>query len=442
MNPFIQLHLLTSYPPANLNRDDLGRPKTAVMGGSQRLRISSQSLKRAWRTSEVFEEALGDHRGVRTKEMGVRVVKRLLEHGVAEKEARQWARTIAAVFGKLKKSKDEDGSEEALHIVQLMHFSPQEFAAVGALADRLAAEKRAPTEEDLKLLGDAHGAADVALFGRMLAADTGHNVDGAVQVAHALGVHKSAVEDDFFTAVDDLNDGQDDLGVGHMGEVEFGAGLFYLYLCLDRRQLLANLGQDEDLMKRTIAALVECAATVAPTGKQRTFGSRAYASYILAERGRRQPRSLSVAFLKPVDAYDNGMLANAIQALEQTRERMDAVYGACSDAPAIMSAHRGQGRSRGGRVPPRHRPAHPVGGIGPYRRRPRPGSAGRSSATGPGGWLRSGCAGGRDRNPLVGLPHRPGPWSRGPQAPARPHPPGRTARSPPEHHPLQPRVHL
>ena len=31
MSRFIQLHLLTSYPPANLNRDDLGRPKTAMM---------------------------------------------------------------------------------------------------------------------------------------------------------------------------------------------------------------------------------------------------------------------------------------------------------------------------------------------------------------------------------------------------------------------------
>ena len=45
MSQFIQLHLLTSYPPSNLNRDDLGRPKTAKMGGFERLRVSSQSLK-------------------------------------------------------------------------------------------------------------------------------------------------------------------------------------------------------------------------------------------------------------------------------------------------------------------------------------------------------------------------------------------------------------
>jgi len=62
MSTFIQLHLLTSYPPSNLNRDDLGRPKTAVMGGKTRLRISSQSLKRAWRNSELFKLAVGQGR--------------------------------------------------------------------------------------------------------------------------------------------------------------------------------------------------------------------------------------------------------------------------------------------------------------------------------------------------------------------------------------------
>ena len=102
MSRFVQLHLLTSYPPANLNRDDLGRPKTAVMGGVPRLRVSSQSLKRAWRTSEVFERALKGHIGTRTKSMGVQVFDELVKKGVAEKKALAWARSIAGVFGKPK----------------------------------------------------------------------------------------------------------------------------------------------------------------------------------------------------------------------------------------------------------------------------------------------------------------------------------------------------
>ncbi len=79
MNKFIQLHILTSYPPSNLNRDDMGRPKTAKMGGVDRLRISSQSLKRCWRTSDIFKSALSERIGTRTKVLGLNIYKKLLE---------------------------------------------------------------------------------------------------------------------------------------------------------------------------------------------------------------------------------------------------------------------------------------------------------------------------------------------------------------------------
>jgi hypothetical protein len=70
MSRFVQLHVLTSYLPSNLNRDDTGRPKTALMGDAMRLRLSSQSQKRAWRTSDIFEVSLAGHLGTRTKWMG------------------------------------------------------------------------------------------------------------------------------------------------------------------------------------------------------------------------------------------------------------------------------------------------------------------------------------------------------------------------------------
>lgn len=75
MSRFIQLHILTAYPPANLNRDDQGRPKTARMGGYERLRVSSQCLKRTWRTSQIFEDAID--KGVRTKMVGVEAFEKL-----------------------------------------------------------------------------------------------------------------------------------------------------------------------------------------------------------------------------------------------------------------------------------------------------------------------------------------------------------------------------
>lgn len=334
MSTFIQLHLLTSYPPANLNRDDLGRPKTARMGGVDRLRVSSQSLKRHWRTSDVFQEAVAGHAGTRTKLLGTEVRDQLLEAGVKEKDAKEWASKIAGVFGALKK--------DDVEIEQLAHISPEEREAVGNLTRKLAEEKRAPQDEELKLLRKKPQAADIALFGRMLAADPAFNVEAACQVAHAITVHPVVIEDDYFTAVDDLNSGEEDRGAAHIGETGFAAGVFYSYLCINRDQLIDNLRGDADLADRAIAAVAEAATKVAPSGKQNSFGSRAYASYVLAEKGTQQPRSLSVAFLKPVNGQDQ--LGEAIKQIQGQVQNFDQVYGPCSDKHYELNAHAGQGQ--------------------------------------------------------------------------------------------------
>lgn len=323
MTTFVQLHLLTSYPPACLNRDDLNRPKTAVMGGVPRLRVSSQSLKRAWRTSDQFESAVKNHMGTRTKLMGVQVYERLTKAGVKEKDAKEWAQAIAEKFGALKGKKDDKPLND-LEIEQLAHFSPEEVTAINTLADKLAADNREPTDDELDLLRKKHTAADIALFGRMLAGSPGYNTEAACQVAHAITVHRAAVEDDYFTAVDDLNTREEDAGSAHIGEQGFGAGLFYLYICIDRDLLKENLGGDAALTEKAIKALIEAAATVAPTGKQNSFASRASAFYVLAEKGNRQPRALSLAFMKPVREGD--MLTDAVTALEAMRTNLDKVY--------------------------------------------------------------------------------------------------------------------
>ncbi|MFC3284069.1 type I-E CRISPR-associated protein Cas7/Cse4/CasC [Litchfieldella rifensis] len=328
MSHFIQLHLLTSYPPANLNRDDLGRPKTAIMGGAKRLRVSSQSLKRTWRTSSLFEEALGQHRGHRTKRVGLEAEKHLLAKGIKEKDARDWATEIARVFGDVAKGEVETS--------QLVHIGPEEQAAVNALVDKLAEESRAPEKEDLDLLRHKPSAVDIALFGRMLAASPAFNVEAACQVAHAITVHAAEVEDDYFTAVDDLNAGDEHRGAAHVGEAGFGAGLFYSYVCIDREQLIDNLNSDAELADRAIAALVEAAVRTSPKGKQNSFGSRAHASYVLAEKGDQQPRSLSVAFLRPVNGQDQSV--EAIARLESQANAFDAAYGNGADHRFVVSA--------------------------------------------------------------------------------------------------------
>lgn len=332
MTRFVQLHLLTSYPPSNLNRDDLGNPKTARLGGVERLRVSSQSLKRAWRTSELFQQALAGSIGTRTKRLGVEAFEALSKAGVAEKQAREWAGQIAKVFGAVKK-------DNPLEIEQLVHVAPEERATLNALVATLAQEKRGPSEEELDTLLHAQTAVDIAMFGRMLASKTEHNGEAAVQVAHAIGVHASAIEDDYFTAVDDLN--QNEPGAAHIGESGFAAAVFYQYLCIDRDLLKKNLGGDEALTAKALRALAQAAITVGPSGKQNSYASRAYAHYALAEKGTQQPRSLSLAFVRPVTGADYA--SEAVEVLERVRDNMDKVYGRCAEGRNQFNVLTGEG---------------------------------------------------------------------------------------------------
>ena len=351
MKRFVQVHLLTSYPPSNPNRDDLGRPKTAWMGGVNRLRISSQSLKRSWRTSEIFEAALGGHIGTRTKRLGREVYEKLTSSQIPEEKAIEWSRMIAEKFGKLKKGKipeQKKGEErtqkqlfDLLDIEQLVHVSVEEMQAVHKLAKEIADQKKAPSEDDLNLLMSSSNMVDIALFGRMLAAEPKYNVEASCQVAHAISVHPVVVEDDYFTAVDDLNAGEIERGAAHLDESGFAAALLYEYICIDREQLTENLNGKAKLVNKAVTALIEAAAKVAPSGKQNSYANRVFASYVLAEEGNQQPRSLSVAFLDPIQRGNYGK--QAVDMLTQTRDRLNKVYGACSDDEYSFNAFEGNG---------------------------------------------------------------------------------------------------
>jgi CRISPR system Cascade subunit CasC len=238
MNQFLQIHLLTFYPPSNLNRDDLGRPKSATIGGVNRLRISSQALKRAWRTSAPFKAALDAHLGSRTQRLGELVQKHLQDQGVSPESAVKIAISVAAAFGK-----PEDGNaKNPVRTKQLVFISPEERAAALALGERIAAgEKFDPEKQAGEVLRRTDTAADIAMFGRMLADNPEYNREAAVQVAHAFTTAKVAIEDDYYTAVDDLKLSTEDAGAGFLGEAGFGSGVYYTYICIDRLLLLKNL---------------------------------------------------------------------------------------------------------------------------------------------------------------------------------------------------------
>ncbi len=340
MAEFIQFHMLTNYAPSNLNRDDLGRPKTAKMGGVDRLRISSQSLKRAWRTSDVFQDALAGHIGTRTKKIGIEIYEYLRENGIEEDTALKTAASVAGIFGKNKK-KDKENPLAELEIEQLSHITPSEIEAAKLLAVTKAGERSTDiSKEDVETVHKDAEAVDIALFGRMLASAPKYNVEASAQVSHALTVNRVAVEDDYFTALDDLNTNEEDAGSAHIGESGFGSGVFYTYICVNKTQLMENLDSKE-LANKAIRALTEAAATIAPSGKQNSFASRARALYLMAEKGPQQPRQLSSAFLKPVDDVD--MAKAAIQRIETLCDNMDKVYGKCADDRKSMNVETAEG---------------------------------------------------------------------------------------------------
>ncbi len=355
MTKFIQLHALTVYAPSNLNRDDTGRPKTAKFGGAERLRISSQALKRAIRTSDAFKARVGDNRGERTQRLGEEIRQHLVGNNIDPAKARDVAREIAGVFGKLKDDKavDKEGRDISTYIEQLAFVSAAERATAIEWADKLAAGEALPAKADDRvaaLLKSADSATDIAMFGRMLADNPDFNREAAVQVAHAITTHKVEVEDDFYTAVDDLKKKAEDAGAGFIGELGFGSGVFYIYACIDRDLLKANLANEETLTQTAIAAFVEGLATSSPTGKQASFASRARASYLRVEKGTQQPRSLAAAFLKPVRGDD--LLKASIELIEDPKKglaaQMITAYGPCYDDVRVMRFIAGESEGNSG----------------------------------------------------------------------------------------------
>jgi CRISPR system Cascade subunit CasC len=317
MTTFVQFHILTTYPLSNPNRDDQGRPKQALIGGTPRLRISSQSLKRAVRESSYFMQDLAGHTGTRTRRLATELKAELVDQGVEETQAEKVATDIGGAFSKLEK-----GSTNA---TTLAFISPDEWALARELAAKAVAGEALPTEKKLRnvLLRRADGAVDIAMFGRMLAESPEYNRDAAVQVAHAFTTHRAQVQDDWFSAVDDLKTRDDDAGAGHIGEHGFGSGVYYLYACANVDLLIENLNGDRALAERGLSSLARALATATPKGKQNSHAHHPRAGYIRVERGSDQPRDLSGAFHQAVAPDERA----SIIALTAMAERLDRAYG-------------------------------------------------------------------------------------------------------------------
>ena len=340
MRRFTQLHLLTAYPPSNPNSDDLGRPKTATYGGVTRLRLSSQSIKRAARTGEVMRKRLEGHLGVRTRHIGEDICRHVVERGTDEQAAVGIAATIAGIFGKVDATALKARPPE-VRLRQLVFVSPHERARAMRWADRLAAGEALPADVDERVLQRADTAIDIAMFGRMLASEPRFNRDAAVQVAHAITTHRASVEDDYFTAVDDLRSRAGDAGAAFLDDAGFGSGVYYLYACIENDALVRNLNGTVELARAGVHALVEALATGSPKGRRNGYGHHVRAGYIRAEAGDAQPRSLASAFLQPITGDD--LMGDSAVALTRMAGRLDAAYGAQADRHCTMDVHNGEG---------------------------------------------------------------------------------------------------
>lgn len=331
-----EIHMLKSFPPTNLNRDDTGAPKSCVFGGVQRGRISSQCLKRSWRRSEVLEDSPIGKLGIRTRKLPEIVCDRLKEQGIQDEKFIAAARKILSGFG------NKDGNAKEIGITQqIVFYAPEEIDLLTDEFVKMAEEGTDLTKANAKEMQGKIGkinvkplSLDIALFGRMVTSDAFADVEASMQVAHAISTNRLTAESDYFTAVDDLVKGgeSDDAGAGMIGDIEYNASCYYIYACIDVDQLRENLKNAEDadaLVRAAIPAVIEAMAYSNPSGKQNTFAGHVLPEVIMIEEKQRKvPVNYANAFIVPASmGGGRSLIADSAQKLAHEVDTIDRKYG-------------------------------------------------------------------------------------------------------------------
>ncbi len=324
--PIVEFHILQSFPVCCLNRDDVGSPKIAVIGGVTRSRVSSQCWKRAIRMK--MQELNPTLISTRIKYLSTFLADECKRTKINTDETKirkatdTLAKQITADRGIIALSKSE--IERLLNMLQEIDFSSKE-ADYKKLIELLVEEHK---------INSLQNSADVALFGRMIAKQQELNVEGACSVAHAITTHRAGTELDYYTAIAD-NTNEMENGAGFVGISEYTAGTFYRYICLDLHQLATNLYGDnftkqglskqeliniKDVIKYFVLALF----SAVPTGRQNTMTAMCPWNYaqILVRDG----QGIQVSFDRPVKA-DNGYLNPSIEYLKDKINAYRAMFG-------------------------------------------------------------------------------------------------------------------
>jgi CRISPR system Cascade subunit CasC len=329
----IELHILQSFPVSCLNRDDVGAPKQAIFGGATRARISSQCLKRAVRDLAKAEYPNGRFAGIRTKLIAAEIQKAIEErHKVAGPRALEMACAVAGVLNKKegKPLPPDDPELETLFFAspnQITAFADlafKEFGATGGI--------KADKKKFVKACRDVgvHDAADIALFGRMVAADSSLTLEGAAMFSHALSTHRADNDIDFFSAVDEMKDKAEDAGAGMIGTLEFTSAVYYRYVGLN----LGLLGDNSHLgalstenRQAVVDAFLRASILAVPGARKNSMNANTLPGYVLGlvkEKG--QPLQLVNAFEKPVSCK-SGLMDASIAALKEHHEQLKKTWG-------------------------------------------------------------------------------------------------------------------
>lgn len=305
-NTRIEFHILQSFPVTCLNRDDVGAPKTAIVGGVTRARVSSQCWKRQVRLAM---HELGVKLGIRTKKAEEIFTRACQQAGASESQAAACGKKIA----------------DQLSDDTLLFVSDSEAEAFAAYAQELAFDDNKIKDKELakvakKALTPAADALDIALFGRMVAKAAEMNVEAAASFAHAISTHKVSNEVEFFTALDDL---QDEPGSAHMGSLEFNSATYYRYISLDLGQLAQTMGADD--LKKAIAAFTQALFIAVPNARQTTQSGASPWEFarVLVRKGQR----LQVPFETPVKAREGGYLQPSIDSLKAYLDKKEKLAG-------------------------------------------------------------------------------------------------------------------
>ncbi len=330
MSIYLDIHVIQSVPPSNLNRDDTGSPKSAVYGGVRRARVSSQAWKRA--TRKRFAGVMDSRAlGYRTKRAAQLIGERMaeLDASMDEKQRAERAGEVLKALGlklepkRKRANQTEDEASPYESSTYLIFLSNEQLDQLAELA--VATEGAIPKKEAQRRADSNHGIA-MSLFGRMVADDATLNVDATVQVAHALSTHAVDTEADYYTAVDDVSEDAEESGAGMIGTIEFNSATLYRYATVNVDGLVKNLG-DIEAAARAAQAFVRAFVTSMPSGKQNTFANGTLPDGVVVMVREDMPASLVGAFEVPVRSGDDGWVQRSCEALAGYASDVAEAYG-------------------------------------------------------------------------------------------------------------------